>query len=298
MHSGFEFNELETRLKMTLDALSNGGSVHVDPDWIKDSSDEFEAALNKQLGPQEVREFKLRASNIGKPLCQLQLDAFSNNKTPSQREYNHILRMMVGDATEAAVNLIIKASGANITGQKGRVEFKVGETIIKGENDIEIDNKVYDVKSCSSYAFQNKWEKGWEGLLKYDGFGYVEQLFIYAEGDPNRMGGWIVFDKSSGEIKVVEARPTPEQLDQIRAKIELAEVTIREGRDFKRLFQPEVETFYKKPTGNMVLPMTCVFCDHKRQCWPDAVYASNPSSKAETPPKKWYAEKPTFKGTE
>jgi len=294
MHDGFEFNELETQLRMTLDALSNGGGIDIKAEWIDSASDEFKATLNKQLLPEE-RVFKLRASNMGKPLCQLQLDAVGN--TQRVNEYNHVLRMLVGDATEAVVNLIIKASGANITGQKGKVSFRIGDTIINGENDIEIDDKVYDVKSSSGYGFQNKWEKGWDGLFHFDTFGYVEQLYIYAEGNPDRMGGWIVFDKSSGEIKVVEAKPTPEQLQEIKDRVEKAEVTIREGRKFVKLYQAEEETFYKKPTGNLVLPMTCVFCEHKKRCWPDAVYAANPTSKAATPQMKWYAEKPKTKET-
>jgi len=39
IHNGFEFNELEARLKMTLDSLSNGGSIAILPEWIAASSD-------------------------------------------------------------------------------------------------------------------------------------------------------------------------------------------------------------------------------------------------------------------
>ena len=287
---GFEFNELETRLRLTLDALSNGGGIDIKTDWIDEATEDFKGTLDKQLIPM-AREFKLRASNIGKPLCQLQLDAI-NQSPDARRDYNHILRMMIGDATEAVVTLIIKASGANITGQKGKVEYRVGNTIIKGENDIEIDGKVYDIKSASAYSYANKFGKGWDGLFQYDTFGYVEQLFIYAEGNPDRMGGWIVFDKSSGEIKVVEAKPTEEQLKVIRQRIEDAEDTITNNLPFKKLYKAEEETFYKKPTGNSVLPMTCVFCDHKKHCWPTAAYTASPSSKAANPTKKWFTEKP------
>jgi hypothetical protein len=285
-YDGFEFNALELRLKMTLDSLSNGGSIDIKDEWINDSSAEFKAALNRQLKPEE-RTFRLRASNIGKPLCQLQLDAVSASPD-SRMPYNHVLRMMVGDATEAVVTLIIKASGANITGQKGKVEYKVGGTIIKGEKDIDIDGKVYDVKSASTYSFNNKWSHGWDGLFSYDTFGYVEQLFIYAEGDREKMGGWIVFDKSSGEIKVIPATPTLDQMDEIQNRLLKAEFTIQQGLPFKKLYEAEAETFYKKPTGNYVVPMTCTFCNHMNICWPDAKYTTNPLSKAKEPARKWY----------
>lgn len=276
---------------MTLESLSNGGSITLDQAWLDEATQDFTGGLEKQL-KREVREFRLRASNIGRPLCQLQLEAVGTPKEVT--DYNHILRMMIGDATEAVVTLIIKASGANITGQKGRAEYRVGDTdtVIVGENDIEIDGKVYDIKSASGYSFNNKWQAGWDGLFEYDTFGYVEQLYIYAGGDPNKMGGWIVFDKSSGEIKVVLATPTTEQLEQIKKRIEKAEKAIREGTPFKKLYQAEEETFYRKPTGNKVIPMTCTFCNYIHTCWPDAVYMANPTSTAKMPAKKWYAEKP------
>lgn len=292
MFDGFHFNELETRLQMTLDSLSNGGSVDIKGEWIDSSTAEFKAALEKQLLPQEERVFKLRASNIGHPLCRLQLDAIG--QTPdTKRDYNHILRMMIGDATEAVMTLIIKASGANITGWKQKVSYQVGDTIINGENDIEIDGKVYDIKSASGWAVSNKWQDGLAGLLQYDTFGYCEQLFIYAEGKKERMGGWIVFDKSSGEVKVVDANPTDEQMELIKQRITKAVHTVTTKAPFRKLYQAEIETFYKKPTGNLTIPMTCTFCDHMKHCWPKAVYAANPTSKAQNPPRKWYAETPT-----
>lgn len=289
---GFEFNELEARLKMTLDSLSNGGAVDINEEWIAAMEEDFRASIDRQFN-REQRTFRLRASNAGRPLCQLQLEARGTNSPKS--EYNHILRMLIGDATEAVVTLIIKASGANITGHKNRVSFKVGETTIEGENDIEIDGKVYDIKSASSYSFNHKWNDGWDGLFKYDTFGYVEQLYIYAEGNPDRMGGWIVFDKSSGEIKVVEAHPTKEQLKEIQDRLENTEKAIREEEPFKKLYTEEEETYYRKATGNTIVPMTCTFCPFIQSCWPDAVYLANPSSSARNPAKKWYASKPTFK---
>lgn len=292
--NGFEFNELEARLKMTLNTLSNGGDVEVQEQWLEALEEDFRASIDRQFNRTQ-RTFKLRASNAGRPLCQLQLEARGTNQ--SKQEYNHILRMLIGDATEAVVTLIIRASGVNITGHKNRVAFKVGETTIEGENDIEIDGKVYDIKSASSYSFNHKWDGGWDSLFQYDTFGYVEQLYIYAEGNPDRMGGWIVFDKSSGEIKVVDATPTKEQLKEIQRRLETNERSIRENLPFQKLYTEEKETYYRKETGNVLVPVTCTFCSYIQSCWPDAVYAANPTSGAKNPTKKWYAYKPT-KGEE
>ena len=106
------------------------------------------------------------------------------------------------------------------------------------------------------------------------------------------MGGWIVYDKSSGEVKVVEAKPTPAQLEEIKRRLEKTEKAIREGAPFEKLFKEEKETYYRKDTGNILVPVTCTFCNFLTTCWPDAVYAANPTSTAKNPSKKWYAYKP------
>lgn len=281
-----EFNALETQIHMTLDALSNQtGDVVVTDEMIDQAAEEFRASLKKQLQP-EPRTFGLRASNIGRPLCQLQSEQAGLSKLPN--DYNHIFRMMLGDATEAIMNLVLKAAGVNVTGAKTIVELDVNGTIIKGEDDVEIDNKVYDVKSASPYAFNHKWEGGWESVYHQDSFGYVEQLYTYAGRDPDRMGGWIVVDKSSGEVRVVDAKPTPEQLELIEARIRRTERAITEKTEFSQEFTAEEELFYKKPTGNYVVPMTCTFCSFMKHCWPEAELLPKQSSKAESPKKVWY----------
>lgn len=295
MHDGFSFNELETRLKMTLDALSNRESVHIEDDWIEQAGEDFKASLRRQLHPSE-REFRLRASNIGKPLCQLQQEQAG---TPAARmDYNHIIRMLIGDAVETITMLALKAAGTNITGGKNKVELDVNGTIIKGEDDVWIDDKVWDVKSCSTYAFQHKWAEGWRGVYYGDTFGYVAQLYTYAGGDFNKMGGWIVIDKSSGEIKVVEATPTPDQEDTIRGNINTAERTITNNLPFRKQFEAEEETHYKKPTGSLKVPMVCTFCSFMHTCWPDAVSKTPSQSKAQNARPVWYTHyEPKVEGT-
>ena len=35
-------------------------------------------------------------------------------------------------------------------------------------------------------------------------------------------------------------------------------------------YQPEAETFRKKPTGKMKLPWNCGYCGYNKECWPEA----------------------------
>lgn len=279
------FNKIEAVLHMTLESLSNGDKVEFEDAWFDEAAEEFKAALIKQLRP-EPREFKLRSSNLGRPLCQLQME--KNGAPKARMPYNHIVRMMIGDATEVMMNLFLKAAKVNVTDSKVVSTIDVNGTTVRGENDIEIDNKVYDIKSSSPYSFTHKWERGWNGVYEGDTFGYAAQLYSYAKGDPARMGGWIVVEKSSGEVKVVPAEPTATQLEELAKLISDNERAITEDRPFERKFEAEAETYYRKETGNIVIPVTCTFCSYITTCWPEARLVSNPSSKAKAPVPKWY----------
>jgi hypothetical protein len=282
------FNEIEAKLHMTMDSLSNGEAVFIDDAWIEEAGEAYKAALRKQLNDKEVRTFGLRMSNLGRPLCQLQSEQEGHPKV--RKDYNHIVRMMIGDATEIAMTILIKAAGLNITNSKQKHKLNVGGEVVPGEDDIEIDGQIWDIKSASPWSFANKFSKGWNEVYYSDTFGYVAQLWGYADKDPDKMGGWIVVDKSSGEVKAVPAEPTVDQLNEIASKAETTVSTIAYKLPFKKCFEPEEETFYKKPTGNTLVPMVCTFCDYIKTCWPDAQLKSKAMSKAQNPKPVWYTK--------
>lgn len=279
---------LELKLHMVMDKLSNGVEVEVDPKWIDEATEMFKESLIKQLTPRDP-SFRLRMSNIGRAPCQLQMEKSGAPK--SAMPYNHIFRMMYGDATETIVELLCKIAGVNITGGKSQAEWQVGDTLIRGENDIEIDNKVYDTKSTSPWAFDNKWQDGWRGVAHDDAFGYTGQLLGYARGTKMPMGGWIVVNKASGELKVVEVDPQPEEIEALEKKIENTVAVVSDDSiPFARCFEPTVENFRKVPTGSLRLNMSCNFCNYKSTCWPNAVYRPQTGSKAQAPRHYWYSE--------
>lgn len=282
------FNELETRLKMTLGSLSNyeSDSVNVTDAMIDEAVEAFRDSLKKQF-TRTAEPFRLRMSNIGRPLCQLQKESAGVEK--NRKDYSFVMKMLIGDAVEAAMGVVIKASGVNLTGSKTKVKLKVGETNVHGEDDIEIDNKVWDIKSSSRWAFDNKWKHGFNAIYDGDTFGYVAQLYGYAKAQDKEVGGWIVVNKETGEILVVEATPTKAQLKQVQENIEFTERAISTNLPFKRQFQDEEETFYKKTTGNRTLPITCTYCDFLKDCWPDAVLKKQALSKAVNPKNIWYS---------
>ena len=88
--------------------------------------------------------------------------------------------------------------------------------------------KVWDIKSASDYAYKSKFTgyEGYEGIKKDDPFGYVMQGFLYSEAVGMPFGGWIVVNKSSGEVAVVEVpdwcqEDKEEYLEEAKRRVKL-----------------------------------------------------------------------------
>lgn len=275
---------LQTAIRYTLEKLSNGEAqdLAIDDAWIEEAGEKFKESLRRQLS-REKEPFRLRMSNIGRPLCQLQMAA--SGIPESRKPYSHIVRMMHGDIFEVVMEVLLKVAQANITGGKNRVELELAGETIKGEDDIHIDDQVWDIKSASPWAYDHKWSKGIEGLKADDAFGYIGQLVGYTEAQGKEPGGWIVGNKSTGEIMVVEANLSDHEKQMVLNKMRHTVEAVLEERPLERQFEPEMDVFNKVETGLRRLnPKTCGFCDYVKGCWPNAVYEKHPMSKATKPP--------------
>jgi hypothetical protein len=281
------FNILETKIRMALDKWSNDEPIEYKEEWIEEAGEQFKDALRKQLKPRE-NQFRMRMSNIGRPLCQLQMEKMGEER--SRNSYNSIIRFLLGDATEVLVEFVLKVAGVNVTGGKSEAKLSVNGTTILGENDVEIDNKIYDTKSSSPWAYEHKWGDGWQGVAKDDPFGYINQLYGYSEGTGLEPGGWIVVNKSTGELRVVDAEFTTDDKDKIRTDVSNTVEKLMSDAPFERCFEPQDEYFQRKLTGSKRLPMNCTFCPYLNKCWPDAVYKPQTGSKAVSPRHFWYSE--------
>jgi hypothetical protein len=281
---------LETQIQLALDRLSNDefDDITVDDSWIDDAGEQFKAALRRQLTQRGKNDFRLRMSNVGRPLCQLQMAA--NGVTESRKPYNFKMMMMVGDAVECITDVILKIAGVNITSRSDDVELNVGDTTIRGTDDIEIDDKVYDIKSCSPWAFSNKWNKGYEHMKNNDDFGYVGQLIGYAKAKDKPPGGWIVVCKSTGKVAVVDCDTSMEEQGSVVQNIQQNVEAITSKAEFKRCFDPIDDKWRGKPTGLKILCKTCEFCNFLATCWPDAEFKPHPNSAAQNPPRHWYVD--------
>lgn len=235
--------------------------------------------LKKMMEEDPNKGFTLRMSNIGRPLCQLKM---ARDEAPAlQDEWNNPLRMFFGGVIEATAICVLKASGINIEEEQTPVGVIISGREIKGTLDLVIDGKVWDVKSASAYMFEHKFAS-YKSLKENDEFGYLAQMFGYAKARGIPAGGWIVVDKSSGIIKVIEipAEDHDEEMERQLTVIRKAVTAIMTREEFARCFSDLDEKFKKRYTGNKYLESPCIFCKYRYGCWPGLQYLPNPSSTA------------------
>lgn len=280
-------------------------SVSVDDLVLKPAAKDLEYFLKKTYEDDPSRPFTMRLSNIGRPLCQLQME---QSKAPAvDDDWNFPLRMMYGSIIEALTVSILRHAGVSIEEEQTAVKlhvvyntdeitrpealprFGMSRTcIINGTLDLVIDGKVWDIKSASQDAFKNKFAS-YESLKESDSFGYLPQLYGYSEARKLPPGGWIVIDKSAGIVKVL-AVPDDYIGEQQQSLNKIAENVkiLASNADFKRCFEDKAETFKKRQTGNTVLDYPCTFCKYKYACWPNLQFEPSVLSTAYDKPYRYY----------
>jgi len=264
--------------------------VDISEDIIEQFGEDCKTAFRKQFTEERNKEFSIRMSSIGKPLCQLQMEkSKSSSESPP---YNFKMRVLFGDLIEAAAIGIMKAAGIKIQSEQKEVHNELSGVKIKGTYDVEIDNKIYDIKSASPWAYDNKFAKGFNNVREDDNFGYVVQGSLYSDSSGKPFGGWIVINKSTGEWQIVET-PTYNEDYKVKA-IKIAEENIDalvNDKEFERCFEDTPETFNKVTTGNRVLSTVCSFCSYKKTCWGEELqYLPQQQSKAKSPRWFWYTK--------
>jgi hypothetical protein len=267
---------------------SNKENVEM-PDKLVDEFGELaKDILRKRFQEKRQDKFTLRFSNVGKPLCQLQREAAGDKG--AEPGYSDVFKFLLGDMTEALAVIVMKAAGVNVEATNERVGMKIGGIFLEGTYDIKIDNKIYDIKSASKWAFKHKFNS-YQSIKNDDTFGYVAQGYGYAQATGSPFGGWIAINKETGEWIVTE---TPEYNDKERTDaLDLIDANIRaikSDKAFAKCFADEPEYFRKKATGNMVLDITCSYCAFRSSCWPDAVQKPQALSKAQNPKLVWYTK--------
>ena len=267
-------------------------SVKLDKGLVEEFGEACKNALLKQFEDQRRNKFEPRMSNIGRPLCQLQMEA--KGVKGEGQPYNVKVRNTFGDIIEALAIFIMKSAGVNIKNEQKKVKYKFNGNEIEGKQDVEIDEKIWDIKSASPYSFEKKFgeEGGFLEVIKEDSFGYASQGFLYGESQNKKFGGWIAINKSTGEWTVCE---TPAMIEPHKTEaLKKAKDNLKALKDkvpFKKQYDDIAETFRGKPTGNRVLGFVCSYCPYKLPCWGSKLQLlQQQQSKGKNPKWVWYTE--------
>ena len=283
-------NNILLKVQQYLDSVSKS-PVKLDKQLVQEFGEACKNALLKQFEEERKDKFELRMSNVGRPLCQLQMEA-KGIKGEGQ-PYNVRMRNTFGDLIEALAIFVMKSAGVNIKNEQKKVTYKFNEGSIEGRQDVEIDEKIWDIKSASPYSFEKKFGEagGFTEVVRDDSFGYASQGFLYGESQGKNFGGWIAINKSTGEWTVCETPAAVEEykknaLDTAKKNVK----AIKSSEPFKRCYTDIAETFRSKPTGNKVLGFVCSYCPYKLPCWGRDKLQLLPQqqSKGKNPKWVWY----------
>ena len=283
-------NNILFKVQQYLDSVSKN-PMQLDKRLVEEFGEACKNALLKQFEEKRKDKFELRMSNVGRPLCQLQMEA-KGIKGEGQ-PYSNKMRNTFGDLIEALAIFVMKSAGVNIKNEQKKVTYKFNEGSIEGRQDVEIDEKIWDIKSASPYSFEKKFGEagGFTEVVRDDSFGYASQGFLYGESQGKNFGGWIAINKSTGEWTVCETPAAVEEykknaLDTAKKNVK----AIKSSEPFKRCYTDIAETFRSKPTGNKVLGFVCSYCPYKLPCWGRDKLQLLPQqqSKGKNPKWVWY----------
>jgi len=199
----------------------------------------------------------LRLSAIGKPNRQLWYDSrvetTEDHIQPSTR-----IKFLYGYILEELLLLCATVSGHTVTDQQRELTLEG----VKGHQDSLIDGVLIDCKSASGRSF-DKFKRN--DLVNDDPFGYIAQISAYAEANGLSEAGFLVIDKSTGEICLSKVH-SMEMINASERIKELKEVVEPSSAIPDRCYSAVPDG----KSGNMRLPIGCVYCRHNRECWQDA----------------------------
>jgi hypothetical protein len=234
----------------------NDKPLDISEDLIESFGESMKEALRSWSEPQKNEGFRLRMSNIGKPMRQLWFDKNSKNIT-NRIPASTFIKFLYGHLLEELVLLLAQMSGHEVTDQQKEIEVSG----IKGHMDCKIDGEVVDIKSASGFSF-SKFSKGL--LSDEDPFGYLAQLAAYEHAEGTNNGGFLAINKETGELAFYQ----PEELDKPNVKLRIKELKHK----LELVNPPELcyDPIPEGKSGNMRIAKNCVYCPHKFECHKDS----------------------------
>ena len=247
---------LATDIKHLIANISNGKPANM----TKENMNVFlnnikEAMLAWNTPPVKTdKEGQLRMSVIGKPARQLWYDKHSP-KDRKDEDAGLNLKFLYGHIIEHLILYLAELSGHKIEDQQKKVEIDG----ISGHIDSKIDGEICDVKSASSFSFK-KFQSG--EIVGDDPFGYHAQLSGYETANGTKEGGFLVVDKSSGDICFY--KPEDMAKPNVKSLIKNLRSTLEKDTPPEKCYE-----FKTEKNGNKTLATGCMFCPHKWECHSD-----------------------------
>ena len=241
----------------SLEGLSTGKALNISEEELDLTLSRMKESILAWSKPREVdNSFRLRMSNIGRPLRQLWYESQSASD-PHVVSGSTQIKFLYGHILEEIVLMLVRMSGHKVTSEQKEIDVDG----IKGHMDCKIDGEVVDVKTASKFSF-NKFKDG--SLVNNDPFGYLAQLSGYETAEETNAGGFLVINKESGELCLF--RPDDLEKPNVKEKIKKVKAAIAVDTPPDRCYAPVPEG--KK--GNMKLPSGCAYCPYKFECYSDA----------------------------
>ena len=241
----------------SLEGLSTGEALNISEEELDLTLSRMKESILAWSKPREVdNSFRLRMSNIGRPLRQLWYESQSSSD-PHVVSGSTQIKFLYGHILEEIVLMLVRMAGHKVTSEQKEIDVDG----IKGHMDCKIDGEVVDVKTASKFSF-NKFKDG--SLVNNDPFGYLAQLSGYETAEETNAGGFLVINKESGELCLF--RPDDLEKPNVKEKIAKVKAAIAVDTPPDRCYAPIPEG--KK--GNMKLPSGCAYCPYKFECYSDA----------------------------
>lgn len=219
----------------------------------------YNTLSDRFAGYGKKRKPTLRMSNVGRKDRQLYYELSGKYDITWEPDPALKLRFLYGDILEELLILLAREAGHKVEDEQKTVKLEG----VTGHIDCKIDDVLVDVKSASKFAFKKFSENT---LRENDGFGYINQITGYAEAEGFMDAAFLAINKETGDLALLNISADEVAMENTSERIK----DIKEVLASDDLPEKCYEAIPHGKSGNKKLPMQCVFCTYKEECWKDS----------------------------
>jgi len=253
--------QISTLVEDVYSLFTSDKKATIDAEDLKEMSEEICSSIIEAITQEERKpRNNLRLSMIGQPNRKIWYSF--NNKDDNKKQEEEFtgpdfIKFLYGHILESVLVFLSKTAGHKVSDRQK--ELVVNDVV--GHQDGMVDDVLVDFKSASSFSFK-KFKTG--KIFQDDPFGYIAQLSAYAQANEVKEAGFVVIDKTTGEITYcpvhhMEMINAEDRIDSIRESLESS---IPPERCYSAI--PD------GAAGNLRLDTGCIYCSYKFDCWSDA----------------------------